>query len=175
LSEVKYFNYLSQNEKITTESVFDIDNITIVHDLAFQCPTEGKIVQALRQNQHLTLSLVYWLNNHIVGHSAYSPIFVENQIIGLGLGPIAILPDFQRRGFGSQLIENGNRLALCQYGKIFVLGEPKFYRKFGFKLAKEWQYFSKYDPDGQHFMILSGDFAPNAQAVFVDYCDEFEQ
>jgi len=175
LNEIKYLHFLSQSEKISSESAIHFDNITFIHDQAFQNSSEGRIIEKLRINQNLIISLVLCFHNQTIGHIAYSPIFADNQIIGLGLGPVAVLPNFQNQGFGSKLIENGNNLALTHYSKIFVFGNPNFYSRFGFEFAKEYNYFSKYDPSGEHFMILGKELVKHSTTLFVKYCGEFDE
>jgi len=143
---------------VRLENPTDLQPITEVHGCAFSTETEGRIVEKLRQNGNLVISLVCEIDDRIVGHIAYSPIFHENQTVGLGLGPVAVSPEYQRRGIGTALIEKGNMIAMSKgFNKIFVLGDTIFYSQFGFNLAKKYHYFSKFDPDGNHFMILTRD------------------
>jgi putative acetyltransferase len=160
---------------IRNEKESDIQQITEIHKQAFKGTDEGRIVERLRGNKHLTISLVCEIDDKVVGHIAYSPIFHKDEVIGLGLAPVAVLPEFQKRGSGSALIKAGNELARSKgFTKIFVLGDPDYYLRFGFLPAKEYNYFSKYDPEGEHFMILKGDVKPEAEKIDIEYCKEFE-
>jgi putative acetyltransferase len=160
---------------IRSENESDIQQITLIHDQAFNGPDEGKIVEKLRKNNRLTISLVYELENMVVGHIAYSPVYNKGEVIGLGLAPVAVLPDFQKLGIGSALINAGDEIAASkEYSRIFVIGYQNYYSRFGFVLAKEYNYFSRYDLDGGHFMILKDDVKPEAEKVDVEYCTEFE-
>jgi putative acetyltransferase len=159
---------------IHEEKATDITQITELHNQAFNGPDEGKIVDNLRKNKKLIISLVCELNGKVVGHIAYSPIFNDKKIIGLGLAPLAVLPDNQKQGIGSELIRQGNRIALSKgYKKIFVLGYPDYYSRFGFKPAKEYNYFSKFDPEGDHFMVIGSQLENEPEKVVVNYCEEF--
>ncbi|HDY88579.1 MAG TPA: N-acetyltransferase, partial [bacterium] len=140
---------------IRKENESDIANITTIHNQAFNGLDEGKIVRNLRKNDNLTISLAAEANGKIIGHIAYSPIYSKNkEIIGIGLAPIAVLPSHQKQGIGSKLINKGNEIALSKgFERIFVLGDPVYYCRFGFKIAKNYDYFSCFDPQGSHFMV----------------------
>jgi putative acetyltransferase len=88
------------------------DDVTAVRDLnrrAFGQEQESNIVDALRTNGAALLSLVATLNDQIVGHIMYSPVIIGGNIRGTALGPMAVLPEYQRQGIGSKLIEAGNQ------------------------------------------------------------------
>lgn len=97
-------------------------------------PTEHKIVDELRNHNALTLSVVALVNDLVVGHVAYSPILIDGKPTKwLGLGPVSVHPDFQRRGIGTHLVTNTLvRLRLTKEG-IVVLGNPDYYSRFGFR------------------------------------------
>ena len=156
----------------------DIDAIYIayIHHQAFDGPDEARIVEALRNNHSLKISLVYEADNKIVAHIAYSPIYHNEEIIGLGLAPVAVLPKYQNQGIGSRLIEKGNEIAFNEgYNKIFVLGDYRYYSKFGFELAKEYNYVSNFDPDGNNFMVLGKKLLKPEKKTQVHYCKEFSK
>ena len=110
--------------------------------LAFGQDQEGRIVDALRLHGAALLSLVATLDGQVVGHVMYSGLSVgDNQ--GAALGPMAVKPEHQRQGIGSQLIEAGNRKlkeAGCPF--IVVVGHPGYYPRFGFRPASQylWSY-----------------------------------
>jgi putative acetyltransferase len=159
---------------IHEEKTTDINQITGLHNQAFNGPDEGEIVNNLRKNNNLIISLVCELNGKVVGHIAYSPMFNDQKIIGLGLAPVAVLPDNQKQGIGSELIRQGNRIALSKgYTKIYVLGYPDYYSRFGFEPAKEYNYFCRFDPEGAHFMLMGGQLENEPEKVVVNYCEEF--
>ena len=120
------------------------DHVAIhaVHTAAFCRPHEGNLVGALRRAEALTLSLVAIQDGRIVGHIAFSPVTVTSStttIEALGLGPLAVLPAYQRNGIGAQLVNVG--LAACRatpYGVVVVLGHPYYYPRFGFTTAKHY-------------------------------------
>jgi putative acetyltransferase len=91
------------------------------------------------------------------GHIAFSPVRLDGQTVeehGVGLAPVAVLPDDQGRGIGSRLIRDG--LAACEragYGFVVVLGEPAFYRRFGFDRADRRGIGNEYGAE-EAFMVL---------------------
>lgn len=120
--------------------------------------------------------MVFEDDGKIKGHIAYSPMKDENgNIIGLALGPVGVLPSYQGEKIGSQLITEANKKAYDKgYDTIFVLCDPKYYTRFGFKLAKSMNWATKLDPAGEHFMVITKKPAPvNKQNV--EYCSAFER
>jgi len=160
---------------IREENESDIANITTVHNQAFNGPDEGEIVKNLRKNSNLTISLVAEADGKIIGHIAYSPIHNKSkEIIGIGLAPVAVSLSHQKQGIGSKLIEKGDQIALSKgFKKIFVLGDPEYYCRFGFKIAKNYNYFSSFDPEENHFMVLGEELKKESEKASVHYCKEF--
>lgn len=97
--------------------------------------TEGAIVDALRAADALAMCLVAEQDGLVIGHVAFSPVLINGADIGwVGLGPVSVSPSFQSRGVGSMLINEGlGRLATRGAQGCVVLGEPKFYSRFGFR------------------------------------------
>ncbi len=99
--------------------------------------TEPAIVDALRADGDLALSLVAEIGGEVVGHVAYSPALLSNGDQGwLTLGPISVHPDWQHQGLGRALIEAGaaHWRAAGAHG-IVLLGSPDLYARFGFRLG----------------------------------------
>jgi predicted N-acetyltransferase YhbS len=96
--------------------------------------TEPAIVDALRTDGDLVLSLVAEAAGSIVGHVAVSPVALSNGDTGwLGLGPISVVPRFQRRGVGGALVEAAMaRLRAADARGLVLVGSPDFYARFGF-------------------------------------------
>ena len=117
------------------EAPEDANAIRDVNRRAFGQDEESNIVDAIRSNQAILLSLVAMLDGQVVGHILYSPASIGNAT-GAALGPVAVVPEYQRQGIGSKLIEAGNRKLKdqgCPF--IIVLGHPTYYPRFGFKPA----------------------------------------
>jgi putative acetyltransferase len=98
---------------------------------AFGQSLEADLVDGLRADGDVVLSLVAEEDGAIAGQALFSPM--DAPFRALGLGPVAVLPERQRSGVGSALIRAGIEEARAQgWEAIFVLGEPDYYRRFGF-------------------------------------------
>ncbi len=121
--------------EIREEVAGDRAAIRTLHRQAFGQEEEANLVEALRANGGVSLSLVAIVEGCLVGHVLYSPATI-GQVVGAGLGPLAVLPGHQRRGIGSQLVQMGNdrlRKDVCPF--IIVLGHAGYYPRFGFHPA----------------------------------------
>ncbi|MGX7951378.1 GNAT family N-acetyltransferase [Tsuneonella sp. HG249] len=97
--------------------------------------SEPDLIDRLRRDGDLTLSLVAQQAGAIVGHIAFSRVTISDGTSDwYGLGPVSVLPEFQGRQSGGQLIRHGLR-ALAGKGArgVVLLGSPDYYRRFGFE------------------------------------------
>ncbi|HWQ92315.1 MAG TPA: N-acetyltransferase [Clostridia bacterium] len=103
--------------------------------LAISHHTEEFIIEALRAARALTVSLVAELGGRVVGHVAFSPVTVSDGTRGwYGLGPVSVLPEYQRRGIGKALIQEGlARLKRLDARGCCLIGHPAYYQKLGFR------------------------------------------
>jgi len=154
---------MSPDEKlkfdILEETAQDQAGIRSVHRLAFQRDDEADVVDRLRENCPVFISLVAKIGEDVLGHILFTPArLIQNQgwsIKGLGLAPLAVLPEYQGQGIGTGLcIEGLTRAALGDYPFVVVLGHPAYYPKFGFKPASTYGIRCAYEdvPD-EAFMI----------------------
>jgi putative acetyltransferase len=103
-------------------------------EAAHSSGTEAAIVDRLRADGDLALSLVADDTGRMLGHAAFSPVRITSGASGwYGLGPVSVLPDWQGQGIGSALIRSGlERLRATGARGCVVLGEPSYYGRFGF-------------------------------------------
>lgn len=95
---------------VRIEQPTDICAVRLVNDKAFGQRAEGIIVDKLRKSCQEILSVVAISDIKVVGHILFSPATIEKQgevIEGMGLAPIAVLPEFQNQGIGTQLVNKG--------------------------------------------------------------------
>lgn len=124
---------------IRSETAADVKAIRVVTVSAFETleisgHTEQFIIEALRAANALTLSLVAEIDGRVVGHIAFSPVTISDGTRNwYGLGPVSVLPAYQRQGIGKALIAEGlSRLKRLQAQGVCLVGHPEYYRKFGF-------------------------------------------
>jgi putative acetyltransferase len=125
---------------IRSETDADVDAITEVTIAAFKTleisnQTEQFIIEALRKAKALTVSLVAELDGRVIGHIAFSPVTISDGTQNwYGLGPVSVLPEYQRQGIGKALIREGlSRLKDLNAQGCCLVGHPAYYTKFGFK------------------------------------------
>ena len=125
---------------IRSETDADVSAITEVTVAAFKTleisnHTEQFIIEALRAAKALTVSLVAEVNGRVIGHIAFSPVTISDGTRNwYGLGPVSVLPEYQRKGVGKALIQEGlSRLKDLNAHGCCLVGHPDYYRKFGFK------------------------------------------
>ena len=129
---------------IRPETPKDYKAIREVNDAAFKQENEGRLIEKLRKTNRFIedLSLVAEADNKVVGHILFYPV----AIVGSGhrhetlcLGPMALLPEWQRKGIGRRLVEEGLlRAKTTGHLSVVVLGHPEYYPRFGFKKASEF-------------------------------------
>ena len=94
---------------IRRETAEDVAAVRVVNELAFGQPAEADIVDALRRGCADALSLVA-TDDGVVGHILFTPVSVDGadrSFVGMGLAPMSVLPEYQRRGVGSALVSHG--------------------------------------------------------------------
>jgi putative acetyltransferase len=144
--------------EIRAEKTEDIAAVRQVNIAAFGREGEANLVDKLREVPS-TLSFVAVLDNSIVGHVCFSSVTLEpnpaEEIFLLGLAPLAVLPQYQRQGIGSLLVQYS--LKKCQEAgcnAIVVLGHPEYYPRFGFVPAKQKGLGCEYLVPDEVFMVL---------------------
>jgi putative acetyltransferase len=130
---------LSPKIVIRNETDADVDAITEVTVAAFKTleishHTEQFVITALRAAGALALSLVAEVDGRVIGHIAFSPVTISDGALNwYGLGPVSVLPAYQRQGVGKALVREGlARLKAMHAQGCCLVGHPDYYRKFGF-------------------------------------------
>lgn len=125
---------------IRNELESDFETISAVIKAAFENhphsnQTEQFIVKALRAANALTVSLVAEVDGKVVGYIAFSPVTISDGSHNwYGLGPVSVLPEFQKQGIGKSLIYEGLSLLKALEAKGCVLvGDLNYYEQFGFR------------------------------------------
>jgi putative acetyltransferase len=180
LAELPLDDLLKQIDlEIRQETPSDVAGIRLVEEQAFQRRTEADLVDLCRKRGKISLSLVAAGDGGIVGHILFTPVTLEargDTLRGLGLGPVAVLPECQRSGIGSRLMHAG--LEQCRerdYDFIVLLGDPHYYSRFGFTPARGFGLTSDYG-DGDEFQVL--ELRPGAltgASGRVKYIPEFKE
>ena len=128
----------------TDADIDAIEEVTIAafKDLDISNQTEQFIIEALREADALTISLVAERDGRVVGHIAFSPVSISDGTGGwYGLGPLSVLPEYQRQGIGTALVKEGlSRLKDLGARGCCVVGHPEYYRTFGFENTSELVY-----------------------------------
>ena len=141
---------------IRDESEADYELVRALYCDAFDTPAEAALVEQLRAVRPL-VSLVLEEGMRLVGHIMFTSVSLEGSpdLNLMGLAPMAIEPDRQRRGFGSALVEEGLiRCRALECGAVVVLGHPGFYPRFGFRPARDARIDCQYDVPADVFMVL---------------------
>jgi putative acetyltransferase len=136
----------------------DAAGIRRVNELAFETPAEADLVDLLRERDKLLVSLVAVEDERVVGHIAFSNAIIEPEAPGLsgaGLGPMAVLPEVQRTGIGSQLVREGlDRCRRIGLSFVVVLGHPHYYPRFGFAPASRFEIRCTWTVPDEVFMAM---------------------
>ena len=142
---------------IRAEKESDRDAVYAVNVSAFETPSEANLVDALREQAQPVVSLVAEDNGQVAGHIMFSPVSLSGypNLKMMGLAPMAVVPEHQRKGIGSALVRAG--LEQCRqlgFTAVFVLGHPEYYPRFGFSPSYRFGIDSEYEVPAEVFMAL---------------------
>lgn len=160
--------------QIRPEEARDRVAIRTIHETAFGQPAEADLVDRLRANGNLVLSLVA-LAEEPVGHIAFSRlILADSDCRATALAPLAVAPERQRQGVGAFLVREGlKRLGEAGEHLVLVLGDPAYYGRFGFAADAARGLATPYD--GPYLQALSfGDRGAAAHGL-VRYAGAFAE
>ncbi len=142
---------------IREEKKEDYDAVHAVNASAFETPAEANLVDVLREQARPVVSLVAENDGTIVGHILFSPVTLSGHpsLRIMGLAPMAVLPEYQRKGVGSALVRAGlDRCRKHGFGAVVVLGHPEFYPRVGFSPSTHFGIACEYEVSEDIFMVL---------------------
>lgn len=123
--------------------------------------SEHLVLHNLRKSQSYIkeLDLVAFYNNQIVGHIISTKAKVVDSLNKeyevLCVGPLSVLPDFQKKGIGGKLMKESIKIAKrLGFRGMILFGNPDYYHRFGFKNAKEFGITTKDYQNFDPFMTL---------------------
>ncbi|UYL07869.1 N-acetyltransferase [Bdellovibrio sp. SKB1291214] len=125
------------------------------------------------------LSLVALLEGKIVGHILFTKLGINtgsgNFPNSLAIASIAVSPDYQNRGIGGMMIDEGHRVARDLGFHSVILSDPTGYSpRFGYKQASYWGIKAPFDIPDEAF--LAYELTPAAlkgASGYVEYPPEF--
>jgi putative acetyltransferase len=155
---------------IRPEKAGDEAAIATVVAAAFGGQQEADLVTRLRENGDLVLSLVVEDGEQIVAYVAFSRVWIEHEgtrAPGISLAPVAVLPEAQRKGTGRALIGAGHlRLKLLGEKIVFVLGDPDYYKRFGFSHEAAKHFACVYQGEYLQALRLSPEAPTSGEVIY---------
>ena len=166
---------------IRPEQPDDITAVRAINRAAFGEPAEADIVDSLRETCPDAVSLVAVEDDKILGHIFFSAAVVSGDdkvTQGMGLAPMAVLPERQRQGIGSMLVEAGIdvlRGRNCPF--IIVVGHSEYYPRFGFVPASRHGLSCQWEgvPAEAFMVLILDESAMVGVSGTARYRDEFDQ
>jgi len=144
--------------RIRADTQNDARDIDAINDAAFGETAQSQIIRKLRASGDALWSKIGLVNRQPVAHVQIYLVSVDGAPIAIGLGPVSVLPNFQNRGHGSQLIKACLADVDTDVHKLaFVLGHVDYYPRFGFRSEIGVKYVSPWPRPGFMGMRLSED------------------
>jgi putative acetyltransferase len=143
--------------RVRDEEQNDRAAVHAVNASAFETSFEANLVDALREQAAPIVSLVAVDAETIMGHIMFSPVSLSGHpgFNIMGLAPLAVAPEYQRRGVGSALVRAGlDRCRELGAGAVIVLGHPEYYPRFGFSPSAPFGIGCEYAVPEDVFMLL---------------------
>jgi len=157
---VAFFSGKQMNIIIRQELKEDSEKIKEINDQAFEQEDESRLVNKLREKDQFMpeLSLIAEIDKKLVGHILFYPVrikYAHGEHTTLSLGPMAVIPEYQKKGIGGKLIIEGLKRAKdFGFRSVIVVGHPEYYPKFGFTKASNWDLKVPFEVRDEVFMAL---------------------
>jgi len=136
----------------------DIEAIRHVNEEAFGGKEEADIVDALRKRSATVLSLVATDEGRVIGHILFSPVIIESESSSFGavaLAPMSVLPEYQGKGIGSELVRAGlDECRAVGHELVILVGHADYYPRFGFVPARERSIECEFEVPDEAWMLL---------------------
>lgn len=135
----------------------DFESVYRINSQAFGRPAEADLVDSLRTSGVEVISLVAEDAGELHGHIMFSPVTIngKDEPRTIGLAPMSVRQDLQRRGTGSLLVRTGlEECSRAGWKAAVVLGHPTYYPRFGFVPASRFGLTSEYDVPDDVFMAI---------------------
>ena len=130
---------------------------------------EAALVQKFHENGRAIHEWVCIHTGKVIAYIAFSPAYHGRDICGLHMAPMAVAPEFQRQGVGSELLRFALRQEEIKSQPLFVLGEPAYYSRFGFGPCSVP--ICPYDKDNAHFLSMRNE---TSTSFILGYEPEFK-
>jgi putative acetyltransferase len=144
--------------EIRPETSADGQGIREVLTAAFAGSAEAELVDELRNDGALVISLAAVQGNAVIGYIAFTRIQIAGQggtSVALALAPVAVHPEHQRRGIGAGLIRTGlNRARVAGFDVVVVVGHADYYPRFGFKPARAHGIYCPFEVSDSSWMLV---------------------
>ena len=127
---------------------------------------ESDLVQKLHENDKPVHEWVCIHIGKVIAYIAFTNAYNGNEICGLHLAPMAVSPEFQKQGVGSELLRFALRQDVIKRQTLFVLGVPGYYKKFDFELCK--LPICPFDKNNAHFLSLRNTISSSFVVVYED-------
>ncbi len=133
------------------------ENFNKVSGLLSSAFPRSRFEKTLVENFHANQTPIHeWVCIHVnkvIAYIAFSKAYNGQEVCGLHLAPLAVAPEFQRQGIGSELVRFALRQAPIKATPLFVLGNPEFYQRFGFRQCAIPV--CPFDKNNRHFLALN--------------------
>lgn len=141
---------------LRTERPGDMLPVQALLEAAFGREDEALLVNRLRECGAAVVTMVEEEEYEFMGHLLMSPVTINGEEgPWLGLAPLAVHPDWQGQGIGSDLVREGLDTALeMDWKAVVVLGDPAYYQRFGFRPASEFGLHCIYEVPAECFMAM---------------------